>query len=58
MTSKRSSRAIAVFLIATGLLSAIFYSLIVVVATYFWTRRSEVLPLKESADTAVLQPAS
>ena len=29
MTSKRSSRAIAVFLIATGLLSAIFYSLII-----------------------------
>jgi len=28
------------------------------VATYFWTCRSEVLPLKESTDTAVLQPAS
>jgi len=43
---------------AAGEFGAVLFAVIVVVATYFWTRRREVLPLKESADTAVLQPAS
>ena len=43
---------------AAGEFGAVLFAVIVVVATYFWTCRSEVLPLKESADTAVLQPAS
>jgi len=43
---------------AAGEFGALLFAVIVVVPTYFWTCRSEVLPLKESTDTAVLQPAS